>query len=260
MAQYFISKNNQNVGPMTPEQLVQQGLTPNSMVWAEGMPEWVPASQVPELAPYLGAPARPAMPAQPAMNMSTTTIFQFVLYGVLAFAAIVGLIMFINSFTLFSSAFKIVEMKPAGAGIFLLLSSLMMIAISVVIAIRVLKKKNFAFLSLMFFGITFLFGLLNLIILGGWAMFILMLVVGILGIACTLFAAIPMNKLGDPNSFKAIFAKPSGLDIALIGAYAIFLLLLIILGAGKEHASEIFKDFSGAKEFVSSMKDLKSLM
>ena len=171
MKQYSLLKDNQNLGPMTPEQLVQNGLNPNSMVWAEGMPQWVPASQVPELAPYLAAAApqpqyqqpyqQPApqpqyqQPAQQPAQMNPQTIFKFVLYAVLAFTAIAGLIIFIGSFNFFKSGLK--EYKPAGAGIFQLLIGIMMIVISISIALRLAKNGRFGFLSLLFFGITFLF-------------------------------------------------------------------------------------------------------
>ncbi len=46
---YYIIYNGQQVGPMTCEQLLSYGLNPNSQVWAEGMPQWVPAYTVPEL-------------------------------------------------------------------------------------------------------------------------------------------------------------------------------------------------------------------
>lgn len=46
---YYITYNGQQVGPMTREQLLSYGLNPNSQVWAEGMPQWVPAYTVPEL-------------------------------------------------------------------------------------------------------------------------------------------------------------------------------------------------------------------
>ena len=52
---YYIMYNGQQMGPMPADQLRNYGLNPQSMVWAEGMPNWVPASAVPELAPMLGA-------------------------------------------------------------------------------------------------------------------------------------------------------------------------------------------------------------
>lgn len=46
---YYIIYNGQQVGPMTREQLLSYGLNPNSQVWTEGMPQWVPAYTIPEL-------------------------------------------------------------------------------------------------------------------------------------------------------------------------------------------------------------------
>ncbi len=64
----FIAVGGQQYGPYNMDmckQMVQGGqLTPQSMVWMEGMPAWSPASQVPALQ-ALFAPATPAMPPLP---------------------------------------------------------------------------------------------------------------------------------------------------------------------------------------------------
>lgn len=51
--QYYIAINNQQLGPFPEEQLVANGMTANTLVWTQGMAQWLPASQVPELATYL---------------------------------------------------------------------------------------------------------------------------------------------------------------------------------------------------------------
>ena len=64
----FIAVAGQQYGPYNMDmckQMVQSGhLTPQSMVWMEGMPAWAPASQVPALQ-ALFAPPTPAMPPLP---------------------------------------------------------------------------------------------------------------------------------------------------------------------------------------------------
>ena len=64
----FIAVAGQQYGPYNMDmckQMVQGGqLTPQSMVWMEGMPAWAPASQVPALQ-ALFAPASPSMPPLP---------------------------------------------------------------------------------------------------------------------------------------------------------------------------------------------------
>lgn len=57
---YYIIYNGQQVGPMTREQLLSYGLNPNSQVWTEGMPQWVPAYTVPELMEIMPPAAEPA--------------------------------------------------------------------------------------------------------------------------------------------------------------------------------------------------------
>jgi len=46
---YYIAENGQQAGPFEPQELLLHGLTVNSLVWCEGMPNWTSASQVPEL-------------------------------------------------------------------------------------------------------------------------------------------------------------------------------------------------------------------
>ncbi len=46
---YYIICNGRQIGPVSKEELLNYGLTPNSMVWTEGMPNWASAYTVPEL-------------------------------------------------------------------------------------------------------------------------------------------------------------------------------------------------------------------
>lgn len=46
---YFIIVNDQQQGPFTIDELKLRGIAPDTLVWAEGMPQWMPASQVDEL-------------------------------------------------------------------------------------------------------------------------------------------------------------------------------------------------------------------
>lgn len=65
--QWFVHSNGEQMGPYTGAQLVeyaQQGnIVPETMVWAEGMPEWAPASQIPGLFPEAPAPVAVAAAA-----------------------------------------------------------------------------------------------------------------------------------------------------------------------------------------------------
>lgn len=49
MLYYIISPSREQLGPFTAEQLLEHGLTLNSIVWTEGLPDWVAASSIPEL-------------------------------------------------------------------------------------------------------------------------------------------------------------------------------------------------------------------
>jgi hypothetical protein len=57
MAQYHVAVAGQQRGPYTVEELRANGISPSSLVWTEGMTDWLPAGNVFELAPLLAAPA-----------------------------------------------------------------------------------------------------------------------------------------------------------------------------------------------------------
>ena len=74
---YYIAENGQQAGPFEPNELLLHGLTVNSLVWCEGMPNWVSANQVPELMALLSGQAfnptgidtqLPQMPQTPPMG------------------------------------------------------------------------------------------------------------------------------------------------------------------------------------------------
>ncbi|MBP5562272.1 MAG: CD225/dispanin family protein [Muribaculaceae bacterium] len=61
--EYYLAINNQQSGPFPADQLVANGMTADTLVWYQGAPNWIKASAVPELAPYL--PVEPAPVSQP---------------------------------------------------------------------------------------------------------------------------------------------------------------------------------------------------
>ena len=64
--QWHIGANGQQLGPFDQNGLAQQAasgvLTPQSLVWHQGMAQWTPAAQVPELASLFGATPPPLPP------------------------------------------------------------------------------------------------------------------------------------------------------------------------------------------------------
>ncbi len=46
--QYWALINNVKVGPLSPAQILALGATPDTLVWAQGWPQWAPAASVPE--------------------------------------------------------------------------------------------------------------------------------------------------------------------------------------------------------------------
>ena len=65
MANYYIVENNQQAGPFTLEQLAAKGIAPETNVWTEGMTNWTPASQVPELGELFAPKPEPQPEPQP---------------------------------------------------------------------------------------------------------------------------------------------------------------------------------------------------
>ena len=51
--EFHLIRNGKQEGPFTIEELGQQGITPESEVWAEGMADWMQAGDVPELTAVL---------------------------------------------------------------------------------------------------------------------------------------------------------------------------------------------------------------
>ena len=56
---YYMHIGGQQVGPYEENELPSHGLTASTMVWCEGMPDWVAASQVPELSHLLPPSQQP---------------------------------------------------------------------------------------------------------------------------------------------------------------------------------------------------------
>lgn len=54
--EYHYNDGVTNYGPFTLEQLKQQPINRNTLIWYTGLPEWKPAYQIPELASWFGAP------------------------------------------------------------------------------------------------------------------------------------------------------------------------------------------------------------
>ena len=51
--EYYIIQNDTQIGPLSRDQLLQAGLTAQTPVWRQGMADWKPAGELPELANLL---------------------------------------------------------------------------------------------------------------------------------------------------------------------------------------------------------------
>ncbi len=253
MKQYYLVKDNQQLGPFPIEQLLGNGLTPHSLVWCEGMANWTQASQVPELAtlfapqqPQVPTPApvpapvqppqpvAPQAPAQPqyqgqpqyqqpiANQQSTQNIFKIILYVLLGLSALGGLITFFGAFSYFGGYFK----SPI-LGLCQLLSSAAIMGISAISIMRMVKNEKYAFLTIAYFALAFILNLIGMIIssrLGGAFSF----VIGLAGLAIAVLASIPMDKITDVDSYKNLLNEAKTEDYVLLGVYVVCSLISFV--------------------------------
>ena len=49
---FYLNEKNEQKGPVSPEELISNGVTRNTLVWKNGMAQWLPAGEVPELAKW----------------------------------------------------------------------------------------------------------------------------------------------------------------------------------------------------------------
>jgi TM2 domain-containing membrane protein YozV len=56
---YYVAEGTTQRGPLNEQELAGMGLRPDSLVWREGMPQWLPASQVAELQQFLAGQPQP---------------------------------------------------------------------------------------------------------------------------------------------------------------------------------------------------------
>ena len=75
--EYYIYSNNAKKGPFSLEELKNQSISHNTMIWKVGFSNWTPASQVPELADMLSE--IPPEPAQTKPIMPNTWLVQSIL-------------------------------------------------------------------------------------------------------------------------------------------------------------------------------------
>ncbi|MFC2101912.1 DUF4339 domain-containing protein [Bacteroidota bacterium] len=65
MQEFFYLENDQQIGPISKDELKKRRIKGTTLVWAEGMPEWLPASKVPELKGIIAPPTPPPPPKKP---------------------------------------------------------------------------------------------------------------------------------------------------------------------------------------------------
>lgn len=71
----MIGADGNRIGPVEASELVRYGLTPSTLVWREGLQDWIPASSEPGLAAYLApAASTPPTPQQPIAQPYNSSI------------------------------------------------------------------------------------------------------------------------------------------------------------------------------------------
>lgn len=59
---YYIAKDGQPVGPFTVDELKTQGITPDTLVWNDSLPQWTRAGAISELSAFVTGCAQPVAP------------------------------------------------------------------------------------------------------------------------------------------------------------------------------------------------------
>lgn len=73
MANYFyLDSNNNPTGPLSIPELMSRGITPATLIWRQGYPDWHKAAEEPELAPFFQAQCTPTPPPPPSPAPSPT--------------------------------------------------------------------------------------------------------------------------------------------------------------------------------------------
>lgn len=65
MTEYYYTDGKERYGPFTVEQLRERNIAPDTLVWKEGMADWLPARQVSELEGVFGTGATFSTPTTP---------------------------------------------------------------------------------------------------------------------------------------------------------------------------------------------------
>lgn len=56
---FYLNSNNEQAGPISPEDFGRYGVSETTMIWKQGMPNWVRAGQIPELSSFFHTPPIP---------------------------------------------------------------------------------------------------------------------------------------------------------------------------------------------------------
>ncbi len=68
---YWIATDNRKIGPLPLSEVLNHPVTPRTLVWRDGLPTWVPAGSIPELAEAFGWDRKPPVPSPVASQPLT---------------------------------------------------------------------------------------------------------------------------------------------------------------------------------------------
>ena len=69
---FYLNEKNEQKGPASPEELIKNGITKSTLVWKNGMAQWLPAGDIPEIN-QLFENATTTPPPYPPVPPRTTT-------------------------------------------------------------------------------------------------------------------------------------------------------------------------------------------
>lgn len=110
--QYFCYLNGKKVGPLSKELLYKLNIQRDTLVWRNGLQNWVAAGSLPELLDlFIGIPPKiPEIPKETPMSKFAKTVKVFAIFGIIV-AAIMNLLSLLGYYNnLFKSIFFVVSL------------------------------------------------------------------------------------------------------------------------------------------------------
>lgn len=222
---YYMLKDNNQVGPLTYRTLIPNGMTPETEVWYDGLETWTPASEVECLRPILypmsyyetqerelekqalSSSAKPPRSTR-ALNGNPILrkVFKVVLFLLLIFYAVISLVQLYEMFTDYECE------SIAG----LIIYYIVMCVVCSLAAVRlVMKGGRFEFILMSFFCCQIISFMIDYMI---WDELSVGVFIVFIAFILSVLVSIPKDNLFKWHYYKGLIKSTSWVDIILVVA------------------------------------------